>query len=151
MVATRFRGIGARQVFPCWDEPEFTATFRIGIKHHSNYTVLSNTPIFEMDPIATILVWRMFNVTPAIPTHLMAFTMFDPMSIYSFSDNILSPSHLTFAQNFYKLFINSTTSYLKSNWNILKNLEEYLEEVHHIAIPNFPNNAISNWRLNFYR
>ncbi|XP_070162791.1 aminopeptidase N-like [Polyergus mexicanus] len=89
MVATRFRGIGARQVFPCWDEPEFTATFRIAIKHRSNYTVLSNTPISEVHPIATAVVWRIFDVTPAIPTYLIAFTVFDPIPVYFFSDNIL--------------------------------------------------------------
>jgi len=42
LVATNFRLIGARRIFPCWDEPAMKATFNISIKHHSNYKVLSN-------------------------------------------------------------------------------------------------------------
>jgi len=42
LVVTNFRLIGARRIFPCWDEPAMKATFNISIKHHSNYKILSN-------------------------------------------------------------------------------------------------------------
>ena len=34
-----------RRIFPCWDEPEFRATFQLSVKTGSQNTVFSNMPI----------------------------------------------------------------------------------------------------------
>nr|XP_012234880.1 PREDICTED: aminopeptidase N-like [Linepithema humile] len=44
-IATGADIMTARQLFPCWDEIALNSTFKISIKHHKNYTVLSNMPI----------------------------------------------------------------------------------------------------------
>ncbi|XP_029672004.1 glutamyl aminopeptidase-like isoform X2 [Formica exsecta] len=72
--ATHFQGIGARQLFPCWDKPTMKATFNISIKHHRKYKVFSNMPIqkeeiYKQYKTETHMNWTYFNVTPAISTH----------------------------------------------------------------------------------
>ncbi|XP_029158802.1 thyrotropin-releasing hormone-degrading ectoenzyme-like [Nylanderia fulva] len=141
MAATRFHKIGARQIFPCWDEPELTATFRIAIKHRSKHIVLSNMPVNKTDIINDKRMWSIFKVTPIISTHLVAFIVFDPTLKYPVQE-ILSPFRLEFAQKIATVIIDD----LYSTWNV----SEYLEQMQHIAIPNFPDNAMVNWGLNFY-
>ncbi|XP_011864153.1 PREDICTED: glutamyl aminopeptidase-like [Vollenhovia emeryi] len=47
LAVTFFKPNKARQVFPCWDEPELKATFNISVMHHRKYRVLSNMPMRE--------------------------------------------------------------------------------------------------------
>ncbi|XP_029155579.1 aminopeptidase N-like [Nylanderia fulva] len=74
LIATRFEAMNARRVIPCWDKPHLRATFQISIKHHKNYTVLSNMQIQMQKPLNEIdMILTTFNVTPAMPTYLVAF------------------------------------------------------------------------------
>lgn len=41
--ATHFQPVSARNVFPCYDEPEFKATFKISIRHNCEYQATANT------------------------------------------------------------------------------------------------------------
>ena len=48
-----FEATGARMAFPCWDEPEFRATFKITLqmKEQENFAILSNMPEDNRKPI----------------------------------------------------------------------------------------------------
>ncbi|GAB7344110.1 hypothetical protein MBLNU457_2011t1 [Dothideomycetes sp. NU457] len=50
-ISTQFDPRGARMVFPCFDEPQLTATFDIEIEVSHGSTVLGNTPVRSIDPI----------------------------------------------------------------------------------------------------
>ncbi|EFN72072.1 Puromycin-sensitive aminopeptidase, partial [Camponotus floridanus] len=71
--ATHFQTIGARQIFPCWDEPKFKATFHISIKHRKEYTVLSNMNYNrKIYSINSKMQWTHFDITPEISTYQVA-------------------------------------------------------------------------------
>ncbi|XP_072754356.1 aminopeptidase Ey-like [Anoplolepis gracilipes] len=65
-----FQAIGARRLFPCWDEPTIKSTFKISIKHHYNYTVFSNMPI-ETEITKADMKRTFFKITPEMPTYLV--------------------------------------------------------------------------------
>ncbi|XP_067216454.1 thyrotropin-releasing hormone-degrading ectoenzyme-like isoform X2 [Linepithema humile] len=58
----------AQQLFPCWDKIAFNATYKISIKHHKNYTALSNMPIqaTENDKFEYDMMWTHFEKSSSI-------------------------------------------------------------------------------------
>lgn len=72
---TQLKPAAARRLFPCWDELSLKARFFIAIKHHRNYTALSNTPVWEQwRPYDDMLVTQ-FYITPPMSTYLVAFSL----------------------------------------------------------------------------
>lgn len=60
----------ARQVFPCFDDPSFKATFEISVAHSNYTTALSMMPLNHTEPAAKEgWVWDTFAVSPPIATY----------------------------------------------------------------------------------
>ena len=47
ILATQFQIIGAREMFPSFDEPDVKATFSVTVAHFPNVTALSNMPVID--------------------------------------------------------------------------------------------------------
>ncbi len=73
--ATQFEATAARRAFPCWDEPEFKATYRISIAHDPKLTALSNGAVERTEPLADGRVLTRFKEVPKISSYLVAFTV----------------------------------------------------------------------------
>ncbi|XP_036150483.1 LOW QUALITY PROTEIN: thyrotropin-releasing hormone-degrading ectoenzyme-like [Monomorium pharaonis] len=80
---TNFMPTYARAAFPCWDEPALKASFKIAIKHHRNYTAISNTPVSEQSEIDKTdeKIWTHFEESPVISTYVVSFLIFDLRNI----------------------------------------------------------------------
>lgn len=63
--------IGARKLFPCFDEPSYKAVFDIVIKHPVNYSAYANTPHFISKDHKYTLGLTEFHKTPRIPTYML--------------------------------------------------------------------------------
>ncbi|XP_044259110.1 glutamyl aminopeptidase-like [Tribolium madens] len=74
---TNFHYTKARQVFPCFDHPNFLSTFTLTLTHPKNYkSVASSVKISETD-IDQATVKSVFAQSDPLPPHLFAFAIHD--------------------------------------------------------------------------
>jgi puromycin-sensitive aminopeptidase len=73
--ATQFEAADARRAFPCFDEPEFKARFRIELVHPTGLAAISNAPIESSEDLGGGRTLTRFREMPRISTYLVAFTV----------------------------------------------------------------------------
>ncbi|XP_039312674.1 aminopeptidase N isoform X2 [Solenopsis invicta] len=148
MLATYLHTIGAQYIFPCWIDPIFRTTFAISIKHHHNYTAISNMPVKTNDVINSDFMWTNFSTTPPLSTHHIAIVVTSygfvriNESITLWCRECSTKSPFTFAMN----IINNVTQYVQSEF-----VEVKIPKTDHIVIPDFPQDGTSKWGLIFHR
>ena len=74
---TQFQPTGARQAFPCFDEPDFKATFKLSMIHDKSYIALSNMPIQTTEDYGNNLIIDKFQESVRMSTYLVAFIVCD--------------------------------------------------------------------------
>ncbi|OXA63021.1 Aminopeptidase N [Folsomia candida] len=157
LATTQFQSIGARQAFPCFDEPGFRSTFNVTIGRAEGYHSLANAPLKETVPIPGMenWFWDIHEVTVSMPTYLVAMVISDfvsvdaPTGISTYDVKIWGPPTIT----------NSITAEFsaRSAAQIVSFFENYLESPYQFskldsaAIPDFAAGAMENWALNTYR
>ncbi|WP_434384605.1 M1 family metallopeptidase [Melittangium boletus] len=72
-VFTQFEALGARRVFPCFDEPGFKVPWQLTFHTPKGYTAVTNTPQVAEEPGPSgTTTWR-FARTQPLPSYLIAF------------------------------------------------------------------------------
>jgi len=72
--ATQFEAADARRAFPCFDEPEFKATFALELVHDPGLAAIANMPVARVaDRDGRRLT--VFRETPVMSSYLFAFTV----------------------------------------------------------------------------
>lgn len=138
-VATQFKAIGARQLFPCWDEPAFKATFNISVRHHIHYMSLSNMPVQNVTRDKNNILWTHFETTRLMSTYLVALVLHDIGAVWYHNRNPqyeqLLLQEIMFARNVTHII----TMRFKNEWKYSENVSQAI----HIIIPSGPrHNAI---------
>jgi len=72
IATTQFESTDARRAFPCWDEPEFKATFAISLLVPEGLTGISNGAVIE-ERATEGGMWVTFDTTMVMSTYLVAF------------------------------------------------------------------------------
>ncbi|XP_077272191.1 glutamyl aminopeptidase-like [Temnothorax americanus] len=146
LIATRTWTMGARRMFPCWDEPKFQAKFTITIEHHAKYTALSNMPISISETINDTAITS-FNTTPAISTHLIVIVLCDLSISTDENINWRGRQQSISDQSFASFIATSFTLYLETEWKELQNFSN----VQHVAIPGLLDDGMAKWAFISYR
>ncbi|MGH2499979.1 MAG: M1 family metallopeptidase, partial [Candidatus Limnocylindria bacterium] len=73
--ATQFEAADARKAFPCFDEPEFKATFALELVHDRSLAAVANAPIAASEDLPGGRRRTRFAEMPPISTYLFAFTV----------------------------------------------------------------------------
>jgi aminopeptidase N len=74
LISTFLQPTNARMAFPCYDEPQIRATFRLQIKHDKSYHAISNTPAVNVTDHQNYVVTS-FETTPLMQSYLLAFVV----------------------------------------------------------------------------
>jgi len=75
IATTQFESTDARRAFPCWDEPDFKATFQVTIVCDPELAAFSNAPVESRHPRDDGRVEVRFAETIAMSTYLVAFVV----------------------------------------------------------------------------
>lgn len=152
MATTQFEPTNARHAFPCFDEPNFKATFDITINGPSDKTILSNTSVKRIEETKYGRKNVIFNTTPIMSTYLVAFIIADleylekntfnniAVRVYATPNN---KSKLDFALD---IAVNALELFIR--WF---EINYPLPKCDLVAIPDFSAGAMENWGLITFR
>ncbi|CRK87601.1 CLUMA_CG001397, isoform A [Clunio marinus] len=153
LAATQFEETDARHAFPCYDEPQFRTPFRIKIKHHSDYSAISNMPgdtFVEKEPPNSITT---FEETPDVQTYLIAFIV---AKFESVSNDDVNTIQNVFARP-ESIDNNEADFALEVGTKVLEKFKEHFEvdyslpKLDQVALPDLNGGAMENWGLVTYR
>lgn len=153
LATTHFEPVGARQAFPCWDEPHLKAKFEITITvppSLENYKAISNTPVKKYGKNGITI----FETTPKMSTYLVAFVVSDFKALQNKKKNFRVLAKPTIEDSMKKFAYDyglKTLEELKTFTDIDYYGKEQINKMDQIAIPDFVAGAMENWGLVTYR
>jgi len=152
IATTHFEPTGARLAFPCFDEPEMKATFRLHMVREGIHTALSNMPVEKEQVRADGLIVTTFQESVKMSTYLVAFVVCDFVSVSAKSSRGIRISVWTpkdqISQAQYAI---SIAPKIIDYYEKFFNVEFPLPKQDMIAIPDFGAGAMENWGLITYR
>lgn len=156
IATTQFESTDARRAFPCFDEPNFKATFDISIKHQMNKMVLSNMSIEQTTSLTNDkLILTQFKTTPIMSSYLVAFIVADTNTFINTSGFSLSNKKVTIyslPEEESKLNFTLDVAIKSLNWfENWFNIDYPIEKMDLIGIPDFNAGAMENWGLITFR
>ncbi|XP_014219724.1 glutamyl aminopeptidase [Copidosoma floridanum] len=156
LATTHFEPTYARSAFPCFDEPQFKAKFKISIFRDRFHIALCNMPIVNTEDagfyMGTGLLRDDFQESVEMSTYLVAFVVCDFKRVSQMTQRNVSvsvyaaPSMLPQADYAVKTAA-KTMDYFESFFGV----QYPLPKLDLIAIPDFGAGAMENWGLITYR
>ena len=152
LLATQFESHHAREVFPCVDEPEAKAVFKLSLVTEPDVTVLGNMPTKKQTEQDNTLT-TVFDATPTMSPYLLAFVVGDLQKKSATTKSGVEVNvWSTPAQP-----IDSLDFPLEVAVGSIDFFDEYfgvpypLPKADHVALPDFSSGAMENWGLITYR
>lgn len=153
IAATDHEPTDARKSFPCFDEPNKKATYKVSITHDKEYGALSNMPpVGTPEELSGNKLKTSFENSVPMSTYLVCFAVHQfefvertsnkgiPLRIYA------QPSQLGTAE-----YAANTTKIIFDYFEDYFNMSYSLSKLDKIAIPDFGTGAMENWGLITYR
>jgi puromycin-sensitive aminopeptidase len=152
IATTQFEATDARRAFPCWDEPDFKASFAVTLVVDSSLTALSNGAVIRDEDLGNGLRRVTFAETMPMSTYLVAFVV-GPFELTP--PVLVGPVPLRVASSPGKVRL--TRFALEAGQAAVRFLEDYFgipypsDKLDHVAVPDFAFGAMENLGCVTYR
>jgi puromycin-sensitive aminopeptidase len=152
IATTQFEPADARRAFPCWDEPDFKATFSVILVVPATLAAISNGEIEADEPLDGGLRRVRFATTMVMSTYLLAFIV-GPFALTEPADVDGVPLRIATPPGRSQLTPYAT----EVGVHALRFLSSYFElpypsdKIDHVAIPDFAFGAMENLGCVTYR
>jgi puromycin-sensitive aminopeptidase len=152
IATTQFEATDARRAFPCWDEPDFKATFAVTLIVDASLTALSNGAEIDRHDLGNGNSQVTFAETMPMSTYLVAFVV-GPFDLTAPADVGGVPLRIATTPGKQHL----TPFAVEAGTAALRFLEDYFEipypggKLDHVAIPDFAFGAMENLGCVTYR
>ncbi len=152
IASTQFEATDARRAFPCWDEPDFKATFGITIVADEGLTVLSNAHEISSEVIGNGKRRVRFADTVKMSTYLVAMVI-GPFELTSPVDVEGVPLRIAYVPGrgaltgLAEAAASHSLSFLRNYFGV----PYPADKLDHIGIPDFASGAMENLGLVTYR
>lgn len=145
MLTSQFEAADARSAFPCFDEPEFKATFDVSFVIPKDLDSISNTEIKYVKNISNSLKEVSFHTTPRMSTYLLYLGIgkFDYLEgrLGSLKIRVVTvpgkKNQSKIALDYARKFIDFYQKYFRIKYPLSK--------IDLIAVPDFAAGAMENW------
>jgi puromycin-sensitive aminopeptidase len=150
--ATQFEATDARRCFPCWDEPDFKATFGVTLKVPNQLTALSNMPVIDEKALGGDKKMVVYDDTPIMSTYLLCFVIADLEYIEARDKNgVLIRVYTTPGKKNQGKFALEVALHTLPYFAEWFDIPYALPKCDQVALPDFASGAMENWGLVTYR
>ncbi|CAF1025971.1 unnamed protein product [Adineta ricciae] len=152
--STQFEPSDCRRAFPCWDEPNFKATFDVTLIAPKHLRAISNMPIISEQEFAENKDWKLtkFDRTPVMSTYLVAYVVGEYDYVETKDSNGVSMRVYTpVGKKEHGKFALDIASKVLPFYAEYFNIKYPIAKADQIAIPDFAMGAMENWGLVTYR
>ncbi len=145
LATSQFEATDARRAFPCWDHPEYKATFNISMIIDKKLDAISNMPIIEEKKLSGNKKFVKFAQTPIMSPYLVYLGVGEFESVKGKLGNISLGVWTTPDQkNRGKLALDFSKKFVKFYQDYFQ-IKYPLPKLDLIAIPDFASGAMENW------